>query len=162
MRLGRPPDLLKCGRDVRAPVLSRVFQLHFKTNQTMSDEATLINLTRCLLESIIAGNWDAYSDLCDPSISCFEPEAKGNLVEGMEFHRFYFDLSHKGVKLQTTMVRPHVRLLGDTAIVSYVRVTQVADSGSGAVTSKSSEETRVWHKAGGKWKHVHFHRSSIG
>ena len=127
----------------------------------MNEEATLINLTRCLLESIIAGNWEAYSQLCDPSISCFEPEAKGNLVEGMDFHRFYFDLHSKGIKLQTTMVRPHVRLLGDTAIVSYVRVTQVADQNNGSVTSKSSEETRVWHKKDGNWKHVHFHRSVI-
>lgn len=127
----------------------------------MNEEATLINLTRCLLESIIAGNWEAYSQLCDPSISCFEPEAKGNLVEGMDFHRFYFDLHSKGIKLQTTMVRPHVRLLGDTAIVSYVRVTQVADQNNGSVASKSSEETRVWHKKDGNWKHVHFHRSVI-
>jgi hypothetical protein len=127
----------------------------------MNEEATLINLNRCLLESIVAGNWEAYSELCDPSISCFEPEAKGNLVEGMDFHKFYFDLSHKGAKIQATMVRPHVRLLGDTAVVSYVRVTQVADLNSGAVSSKSAEETRVWHKSNGKWKHVHFHRSTV-
>jgi Calcium/calmodulin dependent protein kinase II association domain len=128
----------------------------------MSDEATLINLTRCLLESIVAGNWEAYSELCDPTISCFEPEALGNLVEGMAFHRFYFDLSHKGVKIQATMVRPHVRIMGDAAVVSYVRVTQLADTNSGAVSSKSAEETRIWHKIDGKWKHVHFHRSACG
>lgn len=128
----------------------------------MNEEATLINLTRCLLESIVVGNWEAYSQLCDPTISCFEPEAKGNLVEGMDFHRFYFDLKHTGMKLQTTMIRPHVRMLGETAIVSYVRVTQVSDSNSGTVLSKSSEETRVWHRKNGEWKHVHFHRSTIG
>jgi hypothetical protein len=128
----------------------------------MSEEATLINLTDCLLRSILSGNWEAYNELCDPSITCFEPEARGNLVEGMDFHRFYFDLSHSGqVKLQATMVRPHVRILGDTAIVSYVRVTQVADSNTGATSTKSAEETRVWHKSGGKWRHIHFHRSAI-
>lgn len=127
----------------------------------MDDEATLIHLNRCLLESIVTGNWDAYNDLCDPSISCFEPEAKGNLVEGMAFHRFYFELNTQGAKIQATMVRPHVRLLGDTAIVSYVRVTQVADLASGSSSSKSAEETRVWHRIDGKWRHVHFHRSAI-
>lgn len=126
----------------------------------MNDQATLINLTRCLLESIIAGNWEAYSELCDSSLSCFEPEADGNLVEGMEFHRFYFELDHSNMKMQATMVRPHVRLMGDAAVVSYVRVTQVADQTTGEISSKSSEETRIWQRLDGNWKHVHFHRSN--
>ena len=29
--------------------------------------------------------------LCDPHLTAFEPEAIGNLVEGLEFHKFYFD-----------------------------------------------------------------------
>lgn len=126
----------------------------------MSDQATLINLTRCLLESIIAGNWPAYCELCDPSISCFEPEAKCNLVEGMDFHRFYFELEHKNAKMQTTMVQPHVRMMGDTAIVSYVRLTQVADQVTGEVVTKAAEETRVWSRTDDSWKLVHFHRST--
>lgn len=127
----------------------------------MSDHATLINLTKCLLESISTGNWQAYSQLCDPTISCFEPEAKGNLVEGMDFHQFYFDLNQKSTKIQTTMVRPHVRLMGDTAVVSYVRLTQVADALTQAVVTKASEETRIWNRSNGSWKHVHFHRSNL-
>ena len=127
----------------------------------MNDHATLINLTRCLLESITAGNWQAYNELCDSSISCFEPEARGNLVEGLDFHQFYFDLDHKSLKAQTTMVRPHVRLMGDTAIVSYVRLTQVADAITKEVSTKAAEETRVWNRSDGNWKHVHFHRSTI-
>ena len=27
----------------------------------------------------------------DPSITSFEPEAMGNLIVGMDFHKFYFD-----------------------------------------------------------------------
>lgn len=27
----------------------------------------------------------------DPQLTCFEPEAYGNLIEGMDFHKFYFD-----------------------------------------------------------------------
>lgn len=32
-----------------------------------------------------------YSKICDPHLTAFEPEAMGNLVEGMDFHKFYFD-----------------------------------------------------------------------
>ena len=31
------------------------------------------------------------SKLADPQLTCFEPEAHGNLIEGMDFHKFYFD-----------------------------------------------------------------------
>ena len=27
----------------------------------------------------------------DPQLTCFEPETCGNLIEGLDFHRFYFD-----------------------------------------------------------------------
>lgn len=32
-----------------------------------------------------------YRKICDPGLTAFEPEALGNLVEGMDFHRFYFE-----------------------------------------------------------------------
>lgn len=42
--------------------------------------------------------------ICDPGLTSFEPEALGNLVEGHDFHRFYFEngkfknINHGGVK----------------------------------------------------------------
>lgn len=32
-----------------------------------------------------------FRKICDPGLTSFEPEGLGNLVEGMDFHRFYFD-----------------------------------------------------------------------
>jgi len=34
---------------------------------------------------------DDISKYVDPQVTCFEPEACGNLIEGMDFHKFYFD-----------------------------------------------------------------------
>jgi Calcium/calmodulin dependent protein kinase II association domain len=54
-------------------------------------EQEVLTATHRLLESIIVQDWETYTSLMDPSISCFEPEAVGNLVEGLEFHKFYFN-----------------------------------------------------------------------
>ncbi len=125
---------------------------------TDTTEQELITLTHRLLASIAAADWKAYAELCDESITCFEPEALGHLVAGMDFHRYYFDLGASTSPRNTTIVAPHVRVLGDTAIVSYVRLTQRLDDAKSPVTT-AFEETRVWQKQASGWKHVHFHRS---
>jgi len=125
----------------------------------------LIALNQKLLAAIVSGDWKTYAELCDPSISCFEPEARGHLVEGMPFHKFYFDLPSSGPKpavgTTVTMASPHVRLLGsDAAVLCYIRLNQKLDECGMPVTAHV-EETRVWQKIGGAWKHVHFHRSPL-
>ena len=122
----------------------------------------LLALNQQLLVSIVSGDWKTYESLCDPSLTCFEPEARGQLALGMAFHKYYFDLPPSAQKpaKQVTMSQPHVRLMGDSAaVVSYVRLTQSLDAGGSPQTSRM-EETRVWQKIGGAWKHVHFHRSA--
>ena len=56
----------------------------------------LLALTRKLLESIVAGDWKTYTSLVAYDITCFEPEARGQLVEGLPFHEFYFKLGAGG------------------------------------------------------------------
>ena len=125
-----------------------------------STETELLQLTQRLLDSITSGDWETYQSLCDPTLSAFEPEACGHLVEGMEFHKFYFDLGGRQAPSNTTISSPHVRLLGDdVAVVSYVRLVQSVDD-SGASPTAWFEETRVWHRQNGNWQHVHFHRSA--
>jgi calcium/calmodulin-dependent protein kinase (CaM kinase) II len=122
--------------------------------------AELLDLSQQLLDAIANGDWKTYEQLCDPSLSCFEPEARGHMVEGLEFHKFYFDLSGPNDSLKlTTMVATHVRLMGEeAAVVSYVRLNQrVSATGEPHVTAV--EETRVWERIEGQWKHVHVHRS---
>jgi ketosteroid isomerase-like protein len=125
-----------------------------------NDEQTLLQLTRQLLNAIASKDWSTYQQLTDPALTCFEPEACGHLVQGLSFHHFYFQLGGGSRPGNTTMVAPHVHLLGDTAVVSYVRLIQ--SSGDDGPLTSAYEETRVWHRQQAMWKQVHFHRSKSG
>ncbi|KAM9823163.1 calcium/calmodulin-dependent protein kinase (CaM kinase) II beta 1 isoform 18-T18 [Syngnathus typhle] len=137
------------------------------SNTTVEDEDVkarkqeIIKITEQLIEAINNGDFDAYAKICDPSLTSFEPEALGNLVEGMDFHRFYFDnlLSKNDKPIHTTILNPHVHLIGeDAACIAYIRLTQFVD-GQGRPQSSQSEETRVWHRREAKWQNIHFHCS---
>nr|XP_055063554.1 calcium/calmodulin-dependent protein kinase type II subunit beta isoform X28 [Misgurnus anguillicaudatus] len=137
------------------------------SNTTIEDEDVkarkqeIIKITEQLIEAINNGDFEAYAKICDPGLTSFEPEALGNLVEGMDFHRFYFDnlLSKNSKPIHTTILNPHVHLIGeDAACIAYIRLTQFVD-GQGRPRSSQSEETRVWHRRESKWQNVHFHCS---
>src|SRR5437868_2159694 len=126
----------------------------------MSEIDELLRLSQRLLDSIANADWATYEELCDPSLSAFEPESRGQLVEGLPFHRFYFNLGGAKGEHNTTMASPHVRVMGDVAVVAYVRLNQRVD-GQGAPVVAAVAETRVWQRQGGRWRHVHFHRSAL-
>ena len=128
---------------------------------TAADE--VLDLTRKLLATIAAGDWPAYRELVAADITCFEPEAKGHLVQGLPFHEFYFKLAGGTAKpstpATTTIATPVEKMLADdVALVAYVRLVQKLDAAGSPVTV-ASEETRIWKRFAGGWKHVHFHRS---
>lgn len=125
-----------------------------------SMESHLLQLTQKLLDAIGTKDWATYQLLTDPSLTCFEPEACGNLVEGMPFHQFYFQLGGGSRPGLVTMTQPHVRILGDVAIVCYVRLIQ--SMGETGPKTTAFEETRVWRLDGENWRQVHFHRSAAG
>ncbi|XP_042192830.1 calcium/calmodulin-dependent protein kinase type II subunit gamma isoform X2 [Callorhinchus milii] len=128
---------------------------------TQSRKQDIIKITEQLIEAINNGDFEAYTKICDPGLTSFEPEALGNLVEGMDFHKFYFEnlLSKNSKPIHTTILNPHVHLIGeDAACIAYIRLTQYIDS-QGRPRTTQSEETRVWHRREGKWQNVHFHCS---
>ncbi|XP_072314664.1 calcium/calmodulin-dependent protein kinase type II delta 1 chain isoform X5 [Eucyclogobius newberryi] len=136
-------------------------------NTTIEDEDVrarkqeIIKVTEQLIEVINNGDFEAYTKICDPGLTSFEPEALGNLVEGTDFHRFYFETSlSKGRQLiHTILLNPHVHLIGDeAACIAYIRLTQYIDY-SGRPRTMQSEETRIWQRRDSKWQNIHFHRS---
>ncbi|XP_067371041.1 calcium/calmodulin-dependent protein kinase type II subunit gamma isoform X33 [Channa argus] len=131
------------------------------SNLQQTRKQEIIKMTEQLIEAINNGDFEAYTRICDPGLTSFEPEALGNLVEGMDFHRFYFEnlLSKNNKPVHTTILNPHVHLIGeDAACIAYIRLTQYIDS-QGRPRSCQSEETRVWHRRDSKWLNVHFHCS---
>ncbi|XP_055446671.1 calcium/calmodulin-dependent protein kinase type II subunit beta isoform X5 [Bubalus kerabau] len=128
---------------------------------TPSRKQEIIKITEQLIEAVNNGDFEAYAKICDPGLTSFEPEALGNLVEGMDFHRFYFEnlLAKNSKPIHTTILNPHVHVIGeDAACIAYIRLTQYID-GQGRPRTSQSEETRVWHRRDGKWQNVHFHCS---
>ncbi|XP_063707400.1 calcium/calmodulin-dependent protein kinase type II alpha chain isoform X5 [Culicoides brevitarsis] len=132
-------------------------------SQNSARRQEIIKMTENVIEAINNGDFDAYTKLVDPHLTAFEPEALGNLVEGMDFHKFYFENSVLGKNckaINTTILNPHVHLLGDdAACIAYVRLTQYIDK-QGQAHTEQREETRVWHKRDSKWQLVHLHRSA--
>ncbi|GLD60159.1 calcium/calmodulin-dependent protein kinase type II subunit gamma isoform X1 [Lates japonicus] len=110
-----------------APLGSNTVAAKCNTKQTRKQE--IIKITEQLIEAINNGDFDAYTRICDPGLTSFEPEALGNLVEGMDFHKFYFEnlLSKNNKPVHTTLLNPHVHLIGeDAACIAYIRLTQSA------------------------------------
>ena len=68
-------------------------------------------------------------------------------------------LSKSSRQVHSTLLNPHVHLLGeDAACISYVRLTQYLDE-QGRPRSRRAEETRVWQRRRGRWLNVHCHCS---
>nr|CDJ97008.1 Serine threonine protein kinase-related and Calcium calmodulin dependent protein kinase II domain containing protein [Haemonchus contortus] len=110
----------------------------------------IVRVTQQLLDAISCKDFDIYTKLCDPAMTCFEPEALGNLIEGVEFHRFYFDYGNNNPRkgqLHTTMLNPNVHVMGEEgACIAYVRLTQFMDRNGEARTRQTQESRRsAWN-----------------
>ncbi|XP_061175253.1 calcium/calmodulin-dependent protein kinase type II delta chain-like isoform X4 [Saccostrea echinata] len=151
--------------DTRGAITLTELQIHEQSGcsspKSMCRKQEIIKLTEQLIAAITSGNYEDYTKYVDPSVTCFETEAMGHLIVGMDFHKFYFDhvLSKNNKPLNTSILNPHVHLLGeDAACIAYVRLTQFIDR-TGLPGTLHAEETRVWQRKDGKWQNVHLHRS---
>ncbi|NXW73173.1 KCC2D kinase, partial [Hirundo rustica] len=123
----------------------------------------IIKVTEQLIEAINNGDFEAYTKICDPGLTSFEPEALGNLVEGMDFHRFYFEngkyslfISEEG---RITFSVFCYRCFSVCFCSAHSYITGHLRGQRRVSDTMQSEETRVWHRRDGKWQNVHFHRS---
>jgi calcium/calmodulin-dependent protein kinase (CaM kinase) II len=128
---------------------------------TSPRDQEILSINQAMLESVASGDWAGYANFCANDLSCFEAETNGHLVEGLPFHRYYFELpagDAPATPVTVTMARPHLRWLSDDAVVlSYTRLTQRLNGGEPVTASCC--ETRIWQRCNGTWQQVHVHRS---
>ena len=130
----------------------------------------LLDLSKKLLEAEDSGDDDTYASLVsnDCQIICNTPESNidptSSSASTTDFRRL------------STMVRPHVRIMGKTALVTYVRLIQEEEMDTQASPSNQPnkqspvkvigcEDTRIWQlneMTNGMWNNVHLHRTLIG
>ena len=103
-------------------------------------QSELLELSQQLLDAIDNNNEDRYY----------------NLVENKQD-----DIKSNSNRRMSTMANPTVRIVGKSAIVSYIRLIQEEDNKSSIVT-KSYEETRVWEiiekDSLMRWNCIHTHQ----
>ena len=116
-------------------------------------EKKIVENTQMLLDSISTNDFMTYETLCDVSLTCFEEKANGNLVQGLEFHKFYVDVttSKEETKNKSTMHDSIVHVTGKSALITYIKGKK--DIASGKIDK--FKETRIWELINGTWKHVH-------
>jgi len=128
-----------------------------------------------LLDAVHAGDWAMYARLSAPDLTAIEAESHGQLVKGLDFHRFFFEAAAARRKFDaakaaaegrappaptSSVVSPaaEVRLLGGRAALVAGNRSVVRPSGLEVMG-----ETRLWeYTADGIWRQTHFHRSSAG
>jgi ketosteroid isomerase-like protein len=125
---------------------------------TKTPKQELVEQNQRLLDGIAKGDWNTYQTLCDESLTAFEPETLAQQMEGLAFHKAYFEVNATPVSHTTIMCSLKVRIIGDIGIVTYVRVNQRPEPEKKLINN-SSMETRIWQKKAGQWKLIHFHRS---
>lgn len=54
-------------------------------------EEQLLALSKELIEGIARWDYETYKRLCAENVTCFQPEAVGTCVEGLGFHKWFFD-----------------------------------------------------------------------
>ncbi|XP_070545102.1 calcium/calmodulin-dependent protein kinase type II subunit delta-like [Ptychodera flava] len=141
-----------------AGVIISLLLLGVKTTKADEDpKEEIIRITKEMLHAIDHRDFNTYRNMTVNYLSCFEPQTKGQLVEGLDFHKYFFDRFPISDG-PTTIVNPRVHLFGtDVACIGYVRLRQRMVGSTAEVLQ--TQETRVWQKINGQWKLIHFHRS---
>ncbi|VUZ41267.1 unnamed protein product [Hymenolepis diminuta] len=71
------------------------------SKEIKSKKDEIIRLTEQLLAAATACDYEGYTRLMCPKFTYFGPDVRGTLVEGCDFHKFYFDQDGKAIRKKT-------------------------------------------------------------
>ena len=128
----------------------------------MKEEQELLDLAYRLIEYIHAGDVESYRALSAPDLTCYETDVAPYRIDGVDFHIGLMTSmrdSHSFESLlRFDLLGPKVQIHGDCGVVTYTRLmTYSTETGP---RFAAFNESRVFARAGGQWKMIHFHRSA--
>ena len=105
-------------------------------------KSELIELSQSLIDSIDNNNEEIYYKLVESKQNC--DNFKSNIIS----------------RKMSTLSNINVRIMGKSAIVSYIRLLQ--EDNNGNILTKSYEESRIWELIHGKnWKNIYTHSNQL-
>lgn len=144
-----PSNILKKNDSIQTRELTGSIKTARRNDNIISgkrQQHEIIEMTKALIDAHHTDDY-AYETLCDPhgtalGMDNFQEFTCGNILDQ---------------EIYATLLNPYVHLLGDNAAyIAYIRLTK-SICHQGHAHTFQTEETRVWHKRGGKWKNIHFH-----
>lgn len=128
------------------------------------EEREALAFVRRMLDAIHEGDAETYAAMCAEDLSCFETDVAPYRIDTLGFHVQLIEqmkrLGSYNNLARVDLLTPRVQIYGDAAVVTYTRLmTYRTEDGP---RWRQYNETRVLVGQDGRWKMVHFHRSTGG
>jgi hypothetical protein len=115
------------------------------------------------LKSIFDGDAQTYAETTAADLSLYEWWVTPHRQDGLDFHLFMLQhhWADAGSDYRFDLLEPRLQLYGEgenaTAIATYTMM--LSRAGSGGITHRVHNETRVLVNSNGRWRVVHVHKS---
>jgi ketosteroid isomerase-like protein len=118
-------------------------------------DSPIIDLERAALEQFGRGEIDGVLDLCDQSISYFDPLVERRIDDRSVLAKHYEDARGTRQYDSFEIVDPRTQPFGDTEILTYVLAARGSPDGPPEPTRW--KVTTVYHRIDDRWRVVHSH-----
>lgn len=127
------------------------------------DEIEVLDTVKRLLQAVYNGDQQRYREMTASDVSSIEPMIAPYRIDSLDFHlNLLAEMQRRGIKVRYDILTPRVQLMADGKVAVATYTLLVTQPEEDDVTFKTTNETRVFEKRGGKWVMVHLHKSQAG